>query len=270
MAENDGAGSPERFVDRSLAGAAFERVDLTNATFRDVDLRGAQIRGALMMGASLRGVVLTDVQIYGAFENVTINGIEVGPYVSEQLDLRYPERAAMRPTEPEGFRRAWEMLSDLWDGTLARARTLPEEQLNISVDGEWSFLQTLRHLSFATAAWLHRAVLGDPAPWHPLDLPWDEAPRWEGVPADRAARPPMAEVLALWESRVADLTAYLATVTADDLERTADTPDDEMGFPPTGLTIAACLRVILDEHWEHRLYAERDLEALGADPVTER
>ena len=30
----------------------------------------------------------------------------------------------------------------------------------------------------------------------------------------------------------------------------------------TGLTVADCLRVVLNEEWQHRLYAERDLAAL--------
>jgi hypothetical protein len=35
--------------------------------------------------------------------------------------------------------------------------------LHESVAGEWSFTETLRHLVFATDAWVRRAVLGDPA-----------------------------------------------------------------------------------------------------------
>ena len=37
-----------------------------------------------------------------------------------------------------------------------------------------------------------------------------------------------------------------------------------------GLTVAQCLRVVINEEWEHRLYAERDLAALdeGGPSVT--
>ena len=31
-----------------------------------------------------------------------------------------------------------------------------------------------------------------------------------------------------------------------------------------GLTVAQCLKVVLNEEWEHRLYAERDLAVLAA------
>jgi hypothetical protein len=31
--------------------------------------------------------------------------------------------------------------------------------------------------------------------------------------------------------------------------------------------VRECLLIILNEEWEHRLYAERDLDALQAQPV---
>ncbi|MDT5237478.1 MAG: hypothetical protein QOD36_363 [Mycobacterium sp.] len=36
----------------------------------------------------------------------------------------------------------------------------------------------------ASAAWVARMVRGTASPWHPLDLPWDEAPGWDGIPWD--------------------------------------------------------------------------------------
>ena len=65
---------------------------------------------------------------------------------------------------------------------MERARRLPPALLHESVDGEWSFTETLRHLVYATDAWVRRAILGDPAPWDPLDLPWDEMPDTPGWP----------------------------------------------------------------------------------------
>ena len=56
------------------------------------------------------------------------------------------------------------MVERLWDGTVARARRLDPDLLHESVDGEWSFIETLRHLVFATDSWIRRAILGDPAP----------------------------------------------------------------------------------------------------------
>jgi hypothetical protein len=96
----------------------------------------------------------------------------------------------MRSTDPAGFREAWDIVERLWDGTVERARRLDAALLHESVDGEWSFIETLRHLVYASDAWVRRAILGDPAPWDPLDLPWDEMPDTPGTPRDR--RPPLA------------------------------------------------------------------------------
>ena len=82
-----------------------------------------------------------------------------------------------------------------------------------SVGGEWSFIQTLRHLNFASAAWVGRMVFGDPSPWHPLDLPWDEAPGWEGIPWDREARPTLDEVLAVRRDRQAMVSGVIDALT---------------------------------------------------------
>jgi hypothetical protein len=77
---------------------------------------------------------------------------------------------------PDGFRRARDVLESLWAGTVERARALPPELLHERVGGEWSFVETLRHLLFATDIWVGRAILRDRRPWHPLSLPFDEMP----------------------------------------------------------------------------------------------
>src|SRR3954465_6807953 len=154
--------------------ADFAGQDLRGSRFRDVDLRDSRFHDVDLSGAVLRGVQLGDVEIDGDVEGLTINGVEVGPLIEAELDQRYPDRAKMRPTDPAGFREAWDIVERLWDETVARARQLDPVLLPESVDGEWSFIETLRHLAFATDAWIRRAVLGDPSPWHPLDLPFDE------------------------------------------------------------------------------------------------
>ena len=133
---------------------------------------------------------------------MTINGVDIGPLIEAELDRRYPDRAKMRPADPAGFREAWDILGRLWDQTVERARRLPPGLLHESVDGEWSFTETLRHLAFATDAWVSRAILGDPSPWAALDLPWDGMPDTPGVPRDREARPPLDTVLALRHDRM--------------------------------------------------------------------
>jgi hypothetical protein len=131
------------------------------------------------------------------------------------------------------------------------------------VDGEWSFIDTLRHLDFANAAWVGRMILGNPSPWHPLDLPWEEAPGWDGIPCDREARPTLDEVLAVRRERQAMVTDVIESLTAEQLASNVARPDP--GWPQIDdFPFKECLRIVLKEEWEHRLYAERDLTVLGA------
>jgi uncharacterized protein YjbI with pentapeptide repeats len=158
------------FSGTDLRGARFDRADLTGAEFRASDLVGARFRGVDLSGAVMRGVELANADINGEILNVTVNGVDIAPLITAELDRRYPDRVKMRPSDPAGFREAWEIVERLWAGTVDRARSLPPELLHESVDGEWSFIETLRHLVFATDCWIRRAILGDPSPWHPLGL----------------------------------------------------------------------------------------------------
>jgi hypothetical protein len=266
-----GLAGPTELTDRDLTGARFERVSLRGAAFtrvsleraemRAVDLTGAQIRGTTLSESRLRGVELVDVEISGELQNVRVNGVDIAPLVEAELDRRMPDRVRMRPSDSDGFRDAWAILERLWKDTLAHARTLPAAALHRSVDDEWSFIETLRHLGFASAAWVGRMVLGDPSPWHPLDLPWDEAPGWEGVPWDRQARPSLDEVLTLRRERQAMVRGVLASLTDEQLA--SEVTRTEAGWPRLeGFPLEECLAIVVNEEWEHRLYAERDLSAL--------
>ncbi len=260
------------FTDADMTGSRFRQVDLTDARFERVNLSGAEIRMADLNGTTfravemnnvvMRGVELAHVDIYGEIGSVTINGVEVGPLVNAELDRRYPERASMRPTDPAGFRAAWDILERLWSGTVERARQLDPAALHESVDGEWSFVETLRHLAFATDAWVRRGILGDPSPWHPLDLPWDEMPDTPGVPRDREVRPSLDEVLELRRDRMSTVRRVFDDLTEESLDgHTA--PVEGPGWPPPrSFPVRECLLVVLNEEWEHRLYAERDLDVL--------
>ena len=212
----------------------------------------------------MRGVELANVSIYGELLNVTVNGVDIAPLVDAELNRRYPDRAKMRPADPAGFREAWDLLERLWGQTAERARRLPAELLHESVDGEWSFIETLRHLAFATDAWIRRAILGDPSPWDPLDLPWDEMPDTPGVPRDRDVRPSLDVVLELRRDRMSTVRRVIEDLTDASLDAHTE-PVEGPGWPrPRSYPVRECLLVILNEEWEHRLYAERDLDALEA------
>ncbi|HET8680459.1 MAG TPA: DinB family protein [Micromonosporaceae bacterium] len=250
-----------RFERVSLRGATFTRVYLNDASMHAVDLTGARVRGAVFNGSRLRGVELVDVEISGELRNVVVNGVDIAPLVDAELNRRMPERALMRPDDADGFRTAWAVLERLWEGTVARARTFPEAALHRGVDDEWSFIQTLRHLSFASAAWVGRMVLGNTSPWHPLDLPWDEAPGWDGIPWDREARPSLDEVLTVRRERQAMVRRVMESLTDEQLA--SEVTRMEPGWPRAErFPVNECLRTVLNEEWEHRRYAERDLTAL--------
>ncbi|MDQ3627772.1 MAG: DinB family protein [Actinomycetota bacterium] len=244
-------------------GPQFDDARMTHARFRNVDLTASRFEHVDLSGTVMRGVELVDVDIAGELRNVTINGVDVAPLVQAELDRRFPDRAKMRPSDPDGFSEAWTIIERLWAETVARARTLDPELLHESVDGEWSFIETLRHLVFATDAWINRAILGDPHPWHPLDLPWDQMRDRPGIPRDRDVRPSLDEVLRLREGRMATTRAVIESLTAQQLDsRTEPVPGP--GWPESvSYPVRECLLCILNEEWEHRLYAERDLDALA-------
>ena len=252
------------FIRADLRGSRFEHVDLSGAQLRAVDLTGARLRAVDLTGVVMRNVELAGADIHGEIGNLTINGVDIGPLVDAELDRRYPDRAKMRPAGPAGFREAWEVLGRLWGQSVERARRLPPELLHESVDGEWSFIETLRHLVFVTDAWVRRAILGDPSPWDPLDLPWDEMPDTPGVPRDRGARPTLEAVLELRRDRMSTVRQVIAGLTGESLDGHTE-PVEGPGWPrPRSYPVRECLLCILSEEWEHRLYAERDLDALRA------
>ena len=223
------------FRDQDLTGARFERVSLRDTAFTDaflngavmrqVDLSGAQIHGAFLNDVRMRGVELVDVEISGEVQNVVVNGVDIAPLVEAELNRRMPDRAKMKPDDSDGFREAWAVLERLWEDTVARARTFPEAALHRSIDDEWSFIETLRHLNFASAAWVGRMILGNPSPWHQLDLHWDPSAQfraslpsgWDEIPYDREARPSLDEVLVVRRERQAMVRNVIESLTDEQL-----------------------------------------------------
>ena len=178
----------EEFEARDLSGAVFWGVDLSGARFRDVDMTNVEISHALVVNVDIDGLV----------DHVTINGVDVTQYVNER-DGWYPLRAMLRPLDPDGLRTAWAALEQAWADTIARAGRLAEARLHESVGGEWSFVETLRHLVFAMDKWFTAPVLGDG--FHPIGLPNTGSAdfAWPGL--DPGADPTLDAVLAVRAQR---------------------------------------------------------------------
>ena len=153
-----------------------------------------------------------------------VNGVDVVPFVEAELNRRFPGRAERRAGDPDGLRAAWAALERTWAATLERVAAMPAGTVDVSVDGEWSFAQTLRHLVLATDMWLGRAVLEIEQPFHPLGLP-DAAHEADGYDMSvfTTATPSYDEVLEARAGRVAMVRDFLATVTPDELAASAGT-----------------------------------------------
>ena len=100
------------------------------------------------------------------------------------------EREMLRAADPEGLVGAWAMIETKWSQTVARGRELPEPLLYQQVDGEWSFVQTHRHLVLVTDCWLRRMVKGIDYPYHPWGLAgsWLSRPHRWGIDPECRSR----------------------------------------------------------------------------------
>jgi uncharacterized protein YjbI with pentapeptide repeats len=241
--------------------------DLQGAEFIDADLRGARFVGADLSGVVMRGVEVSGADIDAPWlssgESLRVNGVDVIPFVEAELNRRFPGRADQRAADPDGLRAAWAALERTWAATLERVAAMPAGTVDVSVGGEWSFAQTLRHLVLATDVWLGRAILEIDQPFHPVGLAHASAAD-DGLDMSifTTATPSYADVLEVRAGRVAMVRDFLATVTSDELAAARKNPWGEP-YPQTTLS---CLHVILEEEWEHHRYAVRDLDAIEAKP----
>ena len=251
--------APDYDSTSEFRGASFTGADFTGANFRDCDLRQVKITDSW----------LDDVRVSGLVGRFVVNDVDVTAFVEGELDKRHPERVQLRELRTAGdYRAMWDTIERLWAQTVARAGRLPEPALHQRVDGEWSFVETLRHLVMATDRWAGYMILDKQAPYHPLGLPQPGL-----TPADAAAlgidldaRPSLAEVLEARGSRVALVRGIVDGLTDDDLERACPRLPAP-GYPREARSVGLCLGVVMKEECEHRRYAVRDLAARAAPPA---
>lgn len=235
---------PEEF-EGDLTAAEFWGADLTGATFRDVNLTDVKIGHALLF----------NVEIDAMVDKLVVNGVDVTEYVNER-DPWHPLRSLLRASTPEDMRAAWAMLEDEWAKTESRAQALPEARLHESVNGEFTFVQTLRHLVFAVDKWFTSPVLGEP--FDPIGLPNTGSLKfpWPGLDYDLA--PSVSEALVVRADRAVRFRDYLGSVEASDFTRPIDVLEN--GINP----LQECIWTVFEEEFWHNRYALRDLELLEA------
>ena len=234
--------------------------------FTDADLRGAKFNRTLLAGAVMRGVDVAGADIDAPWLNepggsLWVNGVDVAPLVEAELNGRFPGRAQRRAGDPEGLRAAYAAVERTWAATLERVARMPAGTVDVSVDGEWSFAQTLRHLVMATDIWLRGAILEVDQPYHPIGQPFAEY-ETDGYDLSvfSTTPPTYAEVLEVRAGRVAMVRDFLASLGPDELATEHPNP----WAPDHTETTLSCLHTILQEEWEHHRFAVRDLDAIEA------
>jgi uncharacterized damage-inducible protein DinB len=250
------AGYHDDGANDAFRGATLMVRDLSGARFVDCDLSGVRIIDA----------ALIDVEVSGYVEGLAVNGVDVTAYVHEELDRRHPERVQLRQVQTaDDFRAMWETVERLWSETVARAERLPEHALHERVEGEWSFVETLRHLVFITDSWASRTILDEERPFHALALPqtaYDPSDASVlGMQVDAA--PSYADVMAARADRMSVVRRILDALVDADLGRECLRPPAP-GYPEEARPVAECLAVVIEEECEHHRFATRDLAVLEA------
>jgi hypothetical protein len=153
---------------RTLAGKSFvmargvtvESILVGMTRFEDENLTDSEFRECDLTRARLIGVVMQDATIEGLVSNLVVNGVEVSSYVEAELDRRHPVRPLIRSADPPELLRGSRELRVAWSGTLERLRRMPNGSEHRRVGGEWSAVETLRHLVFVHDCWFRRCCLG--------------------------------------------------------------------------------------------------------------
>jgi hypothetical protein len=237
--------------------------------FVDQDLSGAEFRECVLDRSRLIGVVMQDAEIDGLVTNLVVNGVEVTGYVEAELDARYPVRVLIRSDDPDDLREGWRQLRVEWATTVARMQKSPGVEFR-GVNGEWSALETLRHLIFVYDSWFRRCVLGSTDQFTPMGLASEFVPDREEQGLDLQAHPSLDEVLAVRAEHAVELEEWMATVTSTHLQAPAPVPHGP-GWPPyaRGRSVAQCLRVVFGEEWAHHGFCVRDVDHIEAGASNE-
>lgn len=252
-------------------------------TYLETDrFRGALIKQSDLSGLEIRDCWFeerlkivdcygSDVYLAGDFGRIVVNDVDVTAYVAGELDRAEPNRVLAREAQTaDEIRAAWAAIEATWTATFDRVRELPEELLHERVDGEWSFIETQRHLLYASDKWLGNPVLEEDDPYHPLGFgpaATDEAGSGLTIDAD----PSLEEILAPRLARMGTVRELVSGITDADPSTGSGHRLDRLctrkpvgNDPDADYSVRRCLKVVLAEEAEHHRYAVRDLAVLTA------
>lgn len=229
--------------------------------FVDADLSGARFVRCYLDQASFRGAVLSWASIDGEIDGLTINGIDIAPFVEAELNKRFPGRELRHATSRADLQVSWENVQAAWREAVTRFDSLPKAMLEERVDGEWSFVETLRHLVMVTDVWLRGSIQRVESPFHPIGQPFSGYAE-EGYDTSYFTEnnPTLDRILEIRAQRQAMVTEFL-TGDLDDDDLMEERPNP--WAPDRTVTVGRCINIILNEEWEHLRFALRDADILA-------
>jgi hypothetical protein len=144
--------------------------------------------------------------------------------------------------------------------TMLRAASLPDDDRHRRVNDEWSTVESLRHLVLLIDLWVSKAILGHGDPFHPIGLPPSfMPPKLPGSSIDPEARPAFDEACQVLRKRIADLRAFVDTLTPEELDRS---------ITAHAGSVAGALGVLFDELNAHNRFINRDLDLIESSRST--
>ena len=162
-----------------------------------------------------------------------------------------PPQIQRVPADAVAARSSVDTLMKTLEATMTRASSFTDEDQNRRVDDEWSTVESLRHIVFVVDLWLGKVIKGEEDPFHPVGLPPHFAPRvLPGSSIDADAAPTFDEACDIARARLATLSSFVDSLTAEELAR---------GIGTHAETVAGGLGVIFDELTYHDLFINRDL-----------
>lgn len=223
----------ERFENRDMAGAVFNRVNLADVVFDDANLGNATFHNVSLEAATIRNANLKNMHIDDAYiEGLTVLGFDIAQLIEAEEDRRDPERARLRMRDchdPQCVREMLARLEEVRDAFRARLRaTAPHLLTRAPGPDRWCALEHVRHLLFAEDLYLNHFILQNGHPLNSMGMLPEflaDSPKYQNVGTEPCTD--LETVLAAWDTAHAAMMAYLADMTPETLHGPARDLNDE-------------------------------------------